>query len=82
MIDLCLVTVCHPYNGQTLLINLFISILISVNSGTNNDVLRRVKDEVFHFVWGRDRCTWSDAQIEGRFIFNKKDISRHKLILN
>ena len=43
-----------------------------MNSGTNSDVLRRVKDEVFHYVGGQDRCTWSDAQIEGR----------HKLLLN
>ena len=56
----------------------FCSILVSVDSVTNVEVLGRVKNEVYHYVGGQDRCTWSDAQIEGGFNFHKKDNSRHK----
>ena len=44
-----------------------------MNSFSNIEVLCRVKEEIIHYVGGQDRCTWSDAQIEGRLVFNKKD---------
>ena len=42
---------------------------VSVNSAANSHVLKRVKDEIYHYVRGQDRCAWSDVQIEGKVNF-------------